>query len=487
MGFLSNIANRIKPRRAALGGSFVGASGTRRSLAAWTPYASGPDVDLDDLETLRSRSRDLYRNTPLATSAVNTLKTNVVGPGLRLQSRMDREFLGLADEAADKWERNVEREFSLWADSTDSDITRTQNFYDLQALGFLSVLLSGDAFVLLPTRRRPGRPYDLKVQLIEADRVENPSNRYNDDRLAGGVEIDRDGAPVAYHIRKKHPGEYLTTYIDESDRVPAFGRQTGRRNVLHLYDKLRPGQRRGYPYLTPVIESLKQLGRYQEAELMAAVVASMFTVFVKSESTGLESPYGQNPGFNPGIYEMGNGSIVGLLPGEDIEIADPKRPNEAFGEFNQNVIQNIGAALDIPYELLVKHWSASYSASRASLLEAWKFISVRRAWLSRYFCQPIFEEWLFEAVTKGRIIAPGFLHDAAIRAAYSKAVWVGPAQGLLDPLKEVTAARKRNEAGYTSIAEETQAMTGGDFEQTHRQRVKEEKMRREGRPGSGPE
>ena len=56
----------------------------------------------------------------------------------------------------------------------------------------------------------------------------------------------------------------------------------------------------------------------------------------------------------------------------------------------------------IPYELLVKNFTASYSASRASLLEAWKMFRMRREWLIGNFCQPVYEEWLTEAVVKGR-------------------------------------------------------------------------------------
>ena len=67
-------------------------------------------------------------------------------------------------------------------------------------------------------------------------------------------------------------------------RVEAWGAKTGRRNVLHIMNRERIGQRRGVPFLAPVIEALKQLGRYTDAELVAAVVSGMFTVFIEKES-----------------------------------------------------------------------------------------------------------------------------------------------------------------------------------------------------------
>lgn len=228
----------------------------------------------------------------------------------------------------------------------------------------------------------------------------------------------------------------------------AFGTTTGRRNVLHIMaDVERPAQRRGVPMLAPVIEALKQLSRYSEAELMAAVVSGMFTVFVKSNTPDSPLATAFNPAMqvdkDPNAYEMGNGSIVALDEGEEVQIADPSRPNPNFDPFVIAICRQIGAALEIPYELLVKNFTASYSASRASLLEAWKMFRMRREWLVGNFCQPIYEEWLTEAVLKGRVQAPGFFDDPAIRAAWCGAEWFGDAQGQLDPLKEANAAKVR--------------------------------------------
>lgn len=110
--------------------------------------------------------------------------------------------------------------------------------------------------------------------------------------------MDSLGAPVAYHVLRQHPGDRRRVGL-EWDRVPAYGSRTQRRNALHLYAQLRPAQTRGVPYLAAVIEPLKQLERYTDAEIMAAVVAGMFTVFVKSEGDGLsplDSAVGPNTG-----------------------------------------------------------------------------------------------------------------------------------------------------------------------------------------------
>jgi len=463
---------------------YVGASKDRRATRSWLPGGADADGEiLPDLETLRARSRDLLRNAPLAAGAVNTVVANVVGSGLKLQARPDREYLGLADQDADRWESSVEREWRLWSESANLDAARTLDFAAFQELAFRQTLENGDVFILLPKIARLGSPYSLCLQMVEGDRVCNPNFGIDKNQLAGGVEKDKHGAPVAYHILNQHPGS--RKFIEYRwKRVPAFGSKTSLRSVLHLYRMLRPDQSRGVPYLAPVIEPLKQLDRYTEAEIMAAVVSGMFTVFVKSEIGGglagmgaAQSVQGVPVSASEDEYRLGNGAIIDLATGEDVTIANPGRPNTAFDPFIQAVLRQIGVALELPFEVLIKHYTASYSAARAAMLDAWKFFLGRRAWLARSFCQPVYETWLTEAVALGRIAAPGFFTDPLIRKAWLGSEWVGPSRGQIDELKEIKAARERIAAGVSTISEVTAEMTGGDWERKHAQRVKEATLR----------
>lgn len=467
-----------------------GASFAKKSLLGWITSGRSADEDIvDNIETLRNRSRDLYMGAPLATGALKTLRTNIVGSGLALNPQIDAEFLGLTEEQARAWEKATAREWKLWAERVDCDAERRQNFYQLQSLVLLSALVSGDVFVTMPVIPRGGSAYDLRIGLIEADRVCNPQGEIANDRnILGGVEIGQYGEALAYWVAKYNPGSYPrlvgVSEKQEWTRVHAFGRTTGRRNVLHIMaDVERPAQRRGVPLLAPVIESLKQLSRYSEAELMAAVVAGMFTVFIKSNSPN--TPLGQmfDPSMqvdkDPKAYELGNGAIVGLEDGEEVQIANPGRPNTAFDGFVVAISRQIGAALEVPYELLVKNFTASYSASRAALLEAWKMFRMRREWLISGFCQPIYEEWLTEAILKGRIKAEGFFTDPAIRAAWCGAEWYGDAQGQLDPLKEANAAKVRVEEGFSTREREAAELTGMEWETINAIRKREEEQRRE--------
>lgn len=473
------------------GYSHHGASKSKKSLAGWISTGGSTKEDIDDnLKTLRERSRDLFMSSPYATSALKTTRTNVVGAGLRLKAQIDHNYLGMTEAEAREWEVCTEREFSLWADSIHCDAERMNNFYELQQIAFLSTLASGDAFAVLPLMKRVGMPYDLRVKIIEADRCCDPPSK-GDKTIVNGVEYGTWGEVVAYHFANHHPLSTAISGKKEWMRLEKFGAKTGRTNVIHLMEAERPEQRRGVPVLAPVIESLKQLARYSEAELMAAVVSGMFTVFIESgsdietnapliEGMLLEDEKVLSEEEERVNLELGNGAIIGLGEGEKANIANPGRPNTAFDGFVTSICRQIGAALEIPFELLVKHFTSSYSASRAALLEAWKMFRMRRDWFANDFCQPIYEEWLTEAVAKGRIAAPGYFEDPMVRKAYLGSRWNGPSQGQLDPLKEVLAAEKRVQGCYSTRANETVELNGGDFYQNVSQRIHEEKIMKEG-------
>lgn len=480
-----------------------GASHAKKSMKGWQSWPAGPKEDIDlNLPTLRSRSRDLYMNGMIGRSALVTTRTNVVGSGLRLKSRVDVKVLGLTEDQADEWEQQVEREFNLWAESVFCDAERLNNFYELQQLAQLGWLMNGDSFCLfkMDGPPPPWMPYALRLHLIEADRVSTPgqlmetmtpywlleAKMENGNKVCSGVEIDPNGATVAYHICNRYPSYYLSTGDTnplEWTRVEAFGARTGERQIIHLMESERAEQRRGVPFLAPVIEGLKQITRYTEAELMAAVVSGMFTIFVKSTQPSdgntlgsMIPPDQQTNQQDPNAYEMGNGAINILQPGESIDQANPMRPNANFDGFINAISAQVGAALEIPKELLLKMFNSSYSASRAALLEAWKMFRMRRTWLANDFCQPIYERWLAEAVARGRIIAPGFWSDPLVRKAWSRCDWNGPAPGQVDPMKEVQAAQARVDGGFSTRERETIELTGGDFDRNIHQLQRENEL-----------
>jgi len=464
-------------------GSYKGASETRR--AGWNARLGSADSDsFLDLETLRSRSRDLIRNAPICAGALLTLQSNVIGSGLRLQPKVNARKLGLDRNQKQELEFILKDIWKEWSDSIEADSSRTQNFGGLQNLAFRTAHESGDALVLLPMFSRSGSSFQTKVQIIEADRICNPNYNIDTAILKAGVEIgELYSDPKKYHIKGSHPGDSLLYYNSRFSKwsaVDAFGKDTGRRNAWLLYERNRPGQTRGIPYFSVVLEQLKQLERYTDAELSASVIGGTFTVFVESESGQGLAPLASTPFGSPvdtvnkeNDIGLDYGAVVDLAPGEKINMANPSRPNQAFGDFIRAVLEQVGVGVGIPFELLLKHFTSSYSASRAALLEAWKFFLWKRKWFSGNFCQPIYESVLTEAALQGRLNIPGFLTDPSVFKAVTEALWIGPAPGQIDPLKEAKAITEKLKTGVTSLGIEVPQITGEDWITVHEQRLEE--------------
>lgn len=497
--FATGIASWVR------GGQYSGARFEKTSMKAWLPGAGSADTDtIGDLALLRARSRDLIRNDGLARGARNTSRVNVVGTGLRVRPTPNRDLLGLSDDAAEAWQDKVGALFDLWAGSKCSDVTRTQNFYEQQGLAFTSAFESGDVFALRRYKEDRDTFIGLCLQLVEADRVATPIDKAGQPfpgdtggqmpvkDIRDGVEVDRDLTPTGYWLRRRHPGEDLVNPNISStvfDFIPANGEDQSL--MLHLFDRDRIGLSRGVPALAPVIEDLKQLSRYSEAELMAAVVSAFFTVFIKNENggsndllgeTGLvgendPNHYGPATPLGSNQIALGSGSVVELGAGESIETANPQRPNANFEKFYLAILRKVGIALGIPYEVLISHFTASYSASRAALETAWQFFIDRRTWLSRNFCQPTYEWFLFECVARGLIDAPGFLDDPIKRAAWANSEWIGPARIVLDPVKEAEAADAFMNSGVKTLDHVTLEITGGDWRANQKQRGREREVR----------
>ena len=462
-----------------------GASYTKKALKGMIPNSGAPYEDIDENNyTLRQRSRMLAMSAPVCASAIKTNRTNVIGNGLKLKSTINRVALGMSQKQAEEWQKHVEAEFELWASRKNAcDATGMNDFYGIQQLCLMSWLMSGDVFVLIKRRdRETMMPYSLRLHVVEADRCRTPhdkgtlypattrgKNQENKNMIFDGVEVDDSGMVQAYHIANTYPYEN-TAEETKFTRIEAYGQKTGLPNVLHIMESERPDQYRGVPYLAQVIEPMLQIRRYTEAEIMAAVVQSFFTAFITTEAGANGMPYNEVGGAgveeisrDTNEYEMGPGTINIMEPGEDVKFNQPTHPNTGFDVFVRSMCVQVGAALEIPADLLLKEFNSSYSASRAALLEAWKAFRMRRVWLTNDLCRPVYEIWLTEAVAMGRIIAPGFLTDPLIRQAYLGSEWIGPSQGMLDPTKELQAAVMAIENGLSTHEQEAIKLNGSEF------------------------
>lgn len=461
-------------------GAYQGAEGGRLR-GYWAPGGGSADQDLHpDLAKLRERSRDLIRNDGIASGAIDTIITNIIGSGIRMQSRIDKEALDISQDIADKLQKKIEKIWERWVPHADAG--NRQTFYGIEELSERQRFINGES-IIVPLRimdSQKKRPYSLALQIVESDRLDTPSDLRANKNIRSGVEVGQYGEPIVYYIRKNHPGDFLYSrgYSNSSEnfiKYPAYN-DLGDPNFFHLYHVKRSGQTRGEPFFSPVLSLFKDRVDYMEAEIVAARVAACFAVFIKKNNayqTGIGRSQTEN---NKRVEELSPGVVEYLNENEEIQGFNPNRPGGTFGMFMERVLRDISAGLNIPYEILAKDFSKSnYSNTRAALLEARRFFMMQQRFIADNLCQHILIMLLEEAYLKGELAILDFYQN---RDAYVRTRWIAPGWQWVDPENEVNAAVDGVDNNLSTLAEESAAQ-GQDWEEILEQRARELKKIKE--------
>ena len=464
-------------------GSYRGAEGNRLR-GTWQPLGGSADQDLLwDLPKLRERARDLVRNDGIAAGAVSTIITNIIGSGIKPQSRLDKEALKINEDYGDQLQKQIEKIWERWVPFADA--SDRLNFYELEELSERQRFINGES-IIIPVRIPEGkrkRPYNLALQSVESDRLGTPYDFISDKTIRTGVKIgEQYGEPILYYIRKTHPGDimfnlkYAGNGIDNFYQYPAID-DFGNPGIFHLYHVLRSGQTRGEPFFAPVINLFKDRFEYMEAELVAARVAACFAVFIKKDNA-MDMSIGRSTQDPSGkrLEELSPAMIEYLNSGESIESFSPNRPGGTFGLFMERILRDISSGLNMPYEILAKDFSKSnYSNTRAALLEARRFFMMQQRFVADKFGQPVLMMLMEEAYLRGELPILDFYQN---RDAYVRSRWITPGWQWVDPANEVQAATDSIDNNLSTLAEET-ATQGLDWEDTLEQRARELKKIKE--------
>lgn len=436
-----------------------------RLTADWLAGPTTADQEVHAaLRTVRSRTRDLYRNNDYVKKFAGMVVTNVVGPqGVLLQAKI-AERDGRADQGAN---RIIEEGWWRWCGARSADAGGRLSFCDLQRLFMRTVALDGECFVRL-VRGYPN-PYGFALQLIEADRIdENHNAQLPDGReIRMGVELDAWGRAVAYHVRTKPQGMqgYFSGAGAQTERVPAA-------EILHGYIVDRVDQTRGMPWPHTAMGRLRTLGAYEEAELIAARIAASKMGFYKRTGDGAGVLVGDDKDESGNLVQEAAPGMFEELPlGYEFESWNPDHPAGNFGNFVKSCLRGIASGLGVAYTSLANDLEGvNYSSIRSGLLEERDHWRCLQGWLIEHLLQPVFEAWLEMAILRGALNLPMAKFDKfnAIRWQPRGWAWV-------DPLKDVQASIAAVGAGFKTRAQVV-AESGDDIEEVFEQLAKEQQL-----------
>jgi len=465
-----------------LNSGYTSTLGNVRGLMDWLPSIHSGNSELTESEsnTLMGRAGDAVRNHELAKAVVERYKHGVIATGLRANPSIDGDYLGLNDDQVDDLENTIEVEFGFARKTCDAE--GVQSFEEKQALAWLTSMVYGGSFANIFHKKRRNDIYGVKIQDIDPARVLNPDKTFDTKTLKRGIELDTFGSPIAYHVLRAHPADFGVVGEEAYiwDRIPAFGRQTGRKKFLQLFEKDRVAAARGVSILAPILSSLKQLKRYNDAELMAAVLNSFMTFFVTNENdeedpvlpviTGdTRDPLKRN------TIDISPGAVVQLSQGQKVEPFQPTRPTNTFDSFINSISRYTSASLSIPMEEVLLVFNESFSAARAAMIKAWEVYNVKRQVVANQYCQPFYSAWFDEAVAQNALPHITGYGDERRRMAYQNCNWIGPARGAIDEKKQVDAGVARVANGFSSLQVEAQQISGMSTREIAKQNRKAKK------------
>jgi lambda family phage portal protein len=485
--------------------AYEGASTRNASFGTWQPALRSVDAEVfRDSATVRSRARDLVRNNPTARQAVRISRQGTIGAHLRLVLRPGYKYLGITHEDSVLWARTVERVWEQYAHGPSCwlDAGRRFSFSELMGLVHDADFVDGECLTVAEWRD-DGAPWQTCFQVIDVDRLGNPNGMPDTVYRKGGVELDKFGAPLGYHIRQAHPGDIalLGARPWVWDFVP---RETPwfRPIVMHSFDPLRAGQTRGMSEFASVIHALKLGKEYAEQELANATVRAGFVAVLTSalnyekaaEIFGANldpSADGSDPLTDMALHQLEqtaayynelnlqvNGQkIPKLSPGDDLKFLGNNTPGNGYADFIRSQILNVAAGLGVDPTALSQNYreAGSYSSAKQSWAINGRGHETRRARLNRMVATPMFAAWLEEAVMKGRVPMPkgltiGDFYEA--RDALCNCAWITAGKPIIEPLRERQAQQLGMLLG-TETLESICSEEGESWEENLEQRARE--------------
>ncbi|WP_257835029.1 phage portal protein [Burkholderia glumae] len=423
--------------------AYESASNVGARAKSWRVSSAGPNTAaVQNLPLLRARARDAIRNDPWAKTAIQRLVSNTIGTGIQAHPQHPNDRV-----------RKIQKQ--LWEDSgAEIDADDVSDIGGVQTLAARSFFSDGEVLVRRRMRgREDGLAVPMQIQLLEGDLLPMEKNELvHGGEIVNGVEFDDDGRRVAYHLLRRHPGEYGRSSMAsmQTVRVPAA-------EIAHVFLALRPGQVRGVPELSTVLLRLKSLDNFDDAVLFRQEVSNLFAGFITKPPTEPDLPSdpitGGAPkydvdGFSP-IVSLEPGSMQELSPGEDVKFAAPPGAGADYAPFMRQQLMAAAASVCMPYEVLTGDLRDISDRVLRVILNEFRRSIEQVQWnvFIHQFCRKVWRWWVDACALSGAMSMPDYHRN---RRDYLRVRWVPQGWPYIHPVQDVTATQMEIRSGLTS-------------------------------------
>lgn len=494
------------PRALALFGGSGYEAGSRTSveLGAYRPSTRSPDAALlGDRDLIDSRVRDMERNSGLVQAMVDRKLDGVIGASLRPQIKPNFRALGITPEAARELGREMEAAWSIFANDPDRmcDAGRRLTLPAMARTEYWHWLVDGRCATIPLYLPRYGSQYGTTFMSIDPTRISNPDGKPDSRYLRGGIELDRYGAPQAYHVREQNPGDVPSggTASFSWQRIPAFTRW-GRRRMIYAFNQRQAEQSQGRSPILAILKKVRMLEKRDDLELQAAGHLAAFGLYIKSLApsdalfqmmsiapSGTEASAAEAIAelmeftadyYSRNAYVIDGVAVPHLLPNEEIDTVASDRAGSDFTASQRYWATYVGWGLGLPYEQTSGDFSKSaYVGIKAGFAVADQTRIADRKMFADQTQTPKLDLFLEEGFANGNLKVPNGApsYDEA-RSAYLCVEWIGPGPISIDPTKEANAAATNMEIGRWTL-EKVLAEDGIDAEDQIAQLGQEAKWR----------
>lgn len=398
--------------------------------SGWRPSGTNANQEIRVGGTrLRENARDMVRNNPYASRAKFAIASNVVGTGII------PNVVAKNTRVAERLEELLIEHF----DTSACDANGVTNLYGLQNQVMGAVVESGECLVRMrPRRRVDGLPLPFQLQVMEPDYLDllKDGPLENGNFAVQGIEFDKSGRIVGYHLYDEHPGETRHFATNKSHLVPAD-------MIAHVYRVDRPGQVRGVSWYAPVIFRLRDFTDFTDAQLMRQKIAACFAAFITGESEETSELTDTTDESGRLLEQFEPGMIERLRPGESVEFGTPP-PVSDFSQYSSVTLHEIAAGLGISYEALTGDLQGvNFSSGRMGWLEFQRNIdSWRQTMLEPQLNNKIGSWFLKSAVLMGESIS----REVKIK-------WTPPRREMISPKDEIPYMAQAVRSGFMTRSE----------------------------------
>jgi lambda family phage portal protein len=356
-------------------------------------YRSGQSADPNAVigaahKRLRDAARDLVRNNPNVSLSVEEWETSAAPMSVRaLVDEKDRTKARVLNEVIDT---------AWWQWSQTADFNSITDFDGLQCVLVRELIEAGGCLV-----RKHVADRALQIQLLELDHLDDTKDHdvvAGGGFIMGGVQFDAQQRRVGYWVYKSHPGATGPYAVRDrgangmaSEFIPAA-------DMLMVFDPQRAGQQLGVTRLASALQRARDMGIYEEAELIRKQTEACLVASVEDPNADTDPNV---TGVQPTTDSAGNkiealsyGLIMYPAPGRKTTFHQPTT-NGGYVDYMRAGDRRIAAGAGTTYERATGDYSqVNFSSARMGDNAFHRRIrKLQNKVLVPQFLRPIFEKW----------------------------------------------------------------------------------------------